>query len=192
MYHRSVGLDANGTSNYVKTVIKASKEAQNKGDKVSYCLKHFPGYGSNKDTHIGFSVDERNLEEVKKDMESFEAGIKEEAESVLIAHNIVSSIDENEPASLSPAIHSILREELNFTGIIITDALNMSALDSNYIKGNKYVKAVLAGNDILIVTEPKVAINAIKAAVDDGTIDEEIIDKAVTRIIAWKYYKNML
>lgn len=190
MYNRSVGLDYDGTANYVKTVINAGKDAKKNGYEVSYCLKHFPGYGSNSDTHIGFSVDKRNYEEVKKDMVSFETGIKEKAEAVMISHNIVSSIDENNPASLSTKINAVLRNELNFTGVIITDALNMGALDN--IQGNKYIKAVLAGNDILIVTDGKKASYDIKLAVEQGEIKEEFIDKAVTKIIAWKYYKNML
>ena len=160
------------------------------GNEVSYCLKHFPGYGSNLDTHIGLSKDSRSIEEIKKDMVSFEVGIKEEAEVIMISHNIVSSIDSSKPASISFNINKLLRKDLNFTGIIITDALNMKALDS--IEGNKYVKAVLAGNDILIVTDGKMALQDIKTAVIEGEISEETINKAVTRIIAWKYYKNML
>lgn len=188
MYSRSVGLDAKGTSQYVKTVINASKIAQKEGYKVSYCLKHFPGYGSNADTHIGFSVDKRTYEEVKKDMASFEVGISEGAEVVMISHNIVSSIDGENPASLSPKTHSILRNELNFNGVIMTDALNMGALDN--IEGSKYVKAVLAGNDMLIVIDGTRAHNDIKEAVNEGKITEKMIDKAVERILTWKYEKN--
>lgn len=190
MYHRSIGLDKYGTSTYIKTVLDASKKAKKEGNEVSYCLKHFPGYGSNLDTHIGLSKDSRSIEEIKKDMVSFEVGIKEEAEVIMISHNIVSSIDSSKPASISFNINKLLRKDLNFTGIIITDALNMKALDS--IEGNKYVKAVLAGNDILIVTDGKMALQDIKTAVIEGEISEETINKAVTRIIAWKYYKNML
>ena len=164
------------------------KKQKKNGYEVSYCLKHFPGYGSNSDTHIGLSVDERSYEEVKKDMSSFETGIKERAEAVMVSHNIVSSVDKDNPTSLSPAINSLLRNDLKFTGIM-TDALNMGAV--NDIE-NKYIKAVLAGNDILIVTNGNEAMSNIKTAVENGEIKEEIIDKAVTRIIAWKYYKNMM
>lgn len=190
MYHRSIGLDEYGTSTYIKTVLSASKKAKKDGNEVSYCLKHFPGYGSNLDTHIGLSKDSRTIEEIKKDIISFEVGIKEGAEAIMISHNIISSIDGSNPASISSNINKLLRKDLNFTGIIITDALNMKALNS--IEGNKYVKAVLAGNDILIVTDGKLALQDIKNAVLEGQIGEEIINDAVTRIIAWKYYKNML
>jgi len=170
--------------------MEASQEAKKEGYEVSYCLKHFPGYGSNSDTHQGFSVDTRTLEEVKQDMAAFEKGIQYGAESVLVSHNIVSSVDAENPASLSPKINSLLRNDLNFTGIIITDGLVMKALDN--IEGSKYVKAVLAGNDILIVTDGEEAYNDIWNAIQEGTISEEIIDRAVTRILAWKYYKNIL
>lgn len=189
MYKRSIGLDEQGTKEYVKTVINASGEAKKNGYEVSYCLKHFPGYGSNSDTHVGLSVDERSYEEVKKDMASFETGIKEKVEAIMISHNIVSSVDKDNPASLSPAINLLLRNDLKFTGIIMTDALNMGAV--NNIE-NKYQKAILAGNDMLIVTNGNEAINNIKTGVENGEIKEEDINKAVTRIIAWKYYKNML
>lgn len=189
MYHRAIGLEADGTSTYAQVVTEASKIAKKDGYEVSYCLKHFPGYGSNSDTHHGFSVDTRTLEEVKQDMASFERGIKCGVEAILVSHNIVSSVDAENPASLSPKINSLLRNNLNFTGIIITDALEMKALDD--IEGSKYVKALLAGNDILIVTDGQEALRDILEAVNDGTINEEMIDKAVTRILAWKYYKNM-
>lgn len=189
MYHRAIGLDAKGTSTYAQVIIEASIEAKKAGHEISYCLKHFPGYGSNSDTHKGFSLDTRTFEEVKKDMASFERGIKCGAEAVLVSHNIVSSVDGENPASLSPKINLLLRNDLNFTGIIMTDALNMAALDD--IEGNKYVKAVLAGNDILIVQDGKEALNDILEAVENGIISEEMIDTAVTRILAWKYYKNM-
>ena len=190
IYHRVIGLDVKGTSEFARTVINASKEAKKSGYEVSYCLKHFPGYGSNKDTHLGFSVDKRTYDEVIRDMLPFEEGVDVGAESVLISHNIISSVDSENPASLSPAIHELLRNTVGFKGIIMTDGLNMGALDS--IDGNKYEKAVLAGNDILIVSDGSAAFNSIKTAVDNRTISQETIDEAVTRILAWKYYKNML
>lgn len=189
MYYRSVGLDTDGTSKYIQTVTEAGKEAKESGYEVSYCLKHFPGYGSNKDTHKGLSVDTRTIEQVKNDMTSFKTGIDSGIESVLVSHNIVSSIDtDNTPASLSKNINNLLRNDLQFTGIIMTDSLSMGAVDSIE---NKYKKAVLAGNDMLIVSYGKPAITEIKDAVESTEISIDTIDKAVTRILAWKYYKNM-
>lgn len=185
MYSRSLGQSTELTSTYAKTVIATSKD---KG--VSYTLKHFPGYGNNSDTHTGTSVDSRTLEDIKKnDLPPFQAGIEENAEAVLVSHNIVSSMDNANPASLSPSVHNLLRNELGFTGVIMTDDLSMGATSSIT---DAVVQALLAGNDLLIVTDYEDSFNSIKKAVENGTISEELIDKLAFRILAWKYYKGLM
>lgn len=185
MYERSLGEDATITSNYAKTVIEASK---NSG--VSYTLKHFPGYGNNGDTHYTTQQDKRSYEDIlSNDIPPFEAGIKAGAEAVLISHNIVQSMDADNPASLSLSIHNVLRNEINFTGIIITDDLKMGAVSDIE---NKTVKAILAGNDLIITTDYEQSINEIKKALENNTLDENIINKLAFRILAWKYYKGMI
>lgn len=185
MYGRTIGENSEITSQYSKVVIKASK-----GLGVSYTLKHFPGYGNNLDTHDGKVIDNRSYEDIlKNDLPPFKAGIKEGAEVVLVSHNIVSSIDPNNPASLSASIHNLLRNELGFTGIIITDDLAMGA--TNNIE-NATVKAILSGNDMIITTDYDGSIKSIKEALTNKVIDESLIDRLAFRIIAWKYYKKML
>ena len=185
MYNRSLGQNTEITSNYAKTVIEASK-----GLNVSYTLKHFPGYGNNSDTHTNSSVDNRSYEDiVNNDLPPFKSGIQVVAESILVSHNIVNSIDGDNPASLSSNVHNLLRNELSFTGIIITDDLAMGATSSIE---NSTLKAVLAGNDLIITTDYEDSFNQIKNAINDGTISEELIDKLAFRIIAWKYYKGLL
>jgi len=185
MYPRSFGADTTLTSTYAKTVIEASKNT-----KVSYTLKHFPGYGNNADTHQSAVSDTRSLEDILNfDIPPFESGIKGGAEAVLVSHNIVSGIDANHPSSLSASVHNILRNRLNFTGIIMTDDLNMGATSSI---DQKYVEALLAGNDLLIVTDYETAMSQIKKALQDGDISEEMIDKLAFRNLAWKYYKGLL
>ncbi|MBO5414915.1 MAG: beta-hexosaminidase [Bacilli bacterium] len=185
MYNRSLGQNTEITSNYAKTVIEASK-----GLNVSYTLKHFPGYGNNSDTHTNSSVDNRSYEDiVNNDLPPFKSGIQVGAESILVSHNIVNSIDGDNPASLSSSIHNLLRNELSFTGIIITDDLAMGATSSIE---NATLKAVLAGNDLIITTDYEDSFNQIKNSINDGTISEELIDKLAFRIIAWKYYKGLL
>lgn len=185
MYERSFGKNTELTSTYAKTVIEASK-----GTGVSYTLKHFPGYGNNADTHQGTSVDNRTLEEIRNnDLPPFEAGIKASAEAVLVSHNIVSSIDSVNPASLSKGVHELLRDDLSFTGVIITDDLAMGAVSSI---SNATIKAILAGNDIIITTDYVQSFTEIKDALNDGTLFESDIDKVVTRILAWKYYKGLM
>ena len=185
MYKRTLGENTELTSTYAKTVISASK-----GLGVSYTLKHFPGYGNNSDTHTGQSIDNRSYDDiVKNDLPPFEAGINEGAEAVLVSHNTVTNIDSSNPASLSVDIHNLLRNKLGFTGIIISDDLAMGAVSSI---DNVTVKAITAGNDLLITTDYEESFNDIKEAVNNKTIDEGLIDKLAFRVLAWKYYKGLV
>ena len=190
MYSRSLGEDAKTTSEFVRIVTELS---QKRG--VSVTLKHFPGYGSNTDTHYGSSVDTRTLEDLKKsDLVPFEAGIKAGAHFVMVSHNIVSCLDEDKPASMSEKVHELLRKDMGFTGLIITDDLSMGAI-SKYTSGETpAVAAVLAGNDIMIISSGMIesSLNSIKAAVQSGKISEDTINHAAFRILAWKYAKRMM
>jgi len=185
MYSRSLGEDTSTTSKFAETVIKASK-----GGTVSYTLKHFPGYGNNPDTHTGSVTDSRTYDSIlKNDIPPFRAGIEAGAEAVLVGHNTVTNIDSSNPASLSIPIHNILREDLNFTGVIITDDLSMGATKDI---DKKVVKALLAGNDLLIVTDYEESIKEVKSAVENNKLSEDVINDRVTRILAWKYAKGLL
>lgn len=185
IYERSFGKNTDLTSKYAQTVISAGK-----GTGVSYTLKHFPGYSGNTDTHNGTSVDDRPYEEIAdKDIPPFESGIKAGAEATLVSHNIIKSIDQNNPASLSATIHNLLRNDLGFTGIIMTDNLDMKAV-SNI--DDVAVKAILAGNDLIITTNYQNDIDLIKKAVNQNLISESTINKLAFRILSWKYYKGLI
>ena len=185
MYERSLGEGKDITSNYAKTVIEASK-----GTQISYTLKHFPGYGNNKDTHTSTSIDNRTYDSIiNNDLVPFEICIKSGAEAVLVSHNIVTSIDNVNPAYLSPSIHNILRNRLDFSGVIITDDIAMGATSSI---DNAATKALLAGNDLIITTNYQRDIEEIKNAVNKGTIPEELINRVSLIVLAWKYYKGLL
>lgn len=185
MYQRSLGKNTSLTSTYAKTVISASK-----GYNVSYTLKHFPGYGNNVDTHTGKAVDNRSYNQiVKNDLPPFTAGINAGAEAVLVSHNIVTSIDKSNPASLSKKVHNVLRNDLGFTGIIITDDLDMGAVSND---SNATVKAIKAGNDLIITTDYKSSISSVKQALKSGKISEKLVNEAACRILAWKYYKGLM
>lgn len=190
MYYRSIGQD---TQTVCEFVGEFTRIAQSNG--VSATLKHFPGYGNNVDTHTGIAIDERDYSTfVENDFKPFEAGIKENAHLVMVSHNIVNCMDSSKPASLSPRVHEILRNDLGFTGIAVTDDLEMDAI-TEYTNGTSpAVAAILAGNDMLTIGDTMLedAVSSIKEAVNDGTLDESLIDHAVMRILAWKYYKNMM
>lgn len=185
MYNRSLQEDAETTAKFSSLVIETSK---NTG--VSYTLKHFPGYGNNIDTHSGSSVDSRTRKEIESnDILPFKSGIKSGAEAILFSHNVVTSMDKDNPASLSKTLHDYVRNDLNFTGVVITDDLDMGALKDIE---NKNVQALLAGNDLLISTDYVESIEKIKQAVDNKLLDEKTLDEHVLRVLALKYYKGLL
>lgn len=185
IYKRTLGQGTEATSTYSKTVIEASK-----GLGVSYTLKHFPGYGSNTDTHVGGSTSQKSYEDImKQDIPPFLIGIQSGAEAVMVSHNIVSSIDNANESSISAKMHELLRNNLKFTGIVITDDISMGAMKN---VSNVASKAINAGNDILITSDVASSFNQIKTSVNNSTVSMDTLDRAVFRILAWKYYKNLL
>lgn len=187
IYKRSFGKNANLTSEYAEVVVRAMKESN-----IASVLKHFPGYGNNADTHTGISIDNRTLETFKEnDFLPFKAGIKAGANIVLVSHNIVTNMDSNNPASLSTRVHEILRNDLGFAGVIITDDLYMDAISKNY-DSSVAVLAILAGNDLICTTDFESQIPEVIAAVEDGTISIDRINESVRRILELKLELNLI
>ena len=185
IYNRTIGLNTKMTTEYAKVVINASKKGN-----VSYVLKHFPGYGNAKDTHLGQAKINESLASIKNNyLPPFKEGIKYGTEAILINHNIYTKIDKNTPASLSIKIHNLLRDDLDFSGIIITDNIDMKALDTI---DNKVIRALLAGNDLIITDDYERDFKIIKESIKNGEISEDLISKLAFRIIAWKYYKGLM
>ena len=182
IYDRTLGQDANMTADYVRLVVPAMTEGG-----TLPVLKHFPGYGNNVDTHTGIAVDLRPMETFENsDLLPFQAGIDAGAPFVLVSHNIVTCMDADLPASLSPAVHRVLREACGFEGIAITDDLAMDAVQAYAKNGAVAVMALQAGNDMIITTDYRTQIPAVIAAVQDGTLDESVIDNACLRVLRCK------
>lgn len=159
---------------------------------ISSSLKYFPGYGNNVDTHTGIAIDERSYENfVENDYLPFEEGIKNKVPTVLVSHNIIKCMDSEYPATLSKKVISELREKLNFTGVVITDDLSMSAVNSYVENGSAAVLAVNAGEDLIITSDFVKMYNSVYEAVKNKEIDMKTIDKAVRRNIAWKIAYGM-
>ena len=116
----------------------------------------------------------------------FAAGIKAEAPAVLVSHNIVSALDEALPASLSPAVHRLLRFDMGFDGVIVTDDLSMGAVSSFSPTTSSAMTAILAGNDLLCTGDYASQYNVVIEAVKNGVISEERLDASVRRILSWK------
>ena len=181
IYDRSFGQNAQTTADYIAQVVDAMSDAG-----IASVLKHFPGYGSNADTHTGIAVDERPYEQfLAEDYLPFAAGIGAGAPFVLVSHNIVTCLDSSYPASLSAAWHEQLRSHLGFEGVILTDDLDMGAVKAYADGGNIAVLALQAGNDMIVCSD-LTQIGAVIAAVQDGTLSEETIDSACRRVLAAK------
>ncbi len=184
IYERSFGKDKKETSKYIKTIL----ETQN--NNVSYVLKHFPGYSENLDTHTSIAIDNRSYKTIKNnDFIPFKVGIENGANAILVSHNIVSNID-SKPSSLSRNIHNILRNELTFDGIIITDDLSMSAI-KGYDTKTPCIDSILAGNNILIVSDYVSAYEEIYNAIIEDKISEELINRLVLKNIQFKINLNL-
>ena len=182
IYDRTLGQDANMTADYVRLVVPAMTEGG-----TLPVLKHFPGYGNNADTHTGIAVDQRPMETFETaDLLPFKAGIEAGTPFVLVSHNIVNCMDPELPASLSPAVHKILREECGFDGIAITDDLAMDAVKAYAKDGAVAVMALQAGNDMVITTDYRTQIPAVIEAVKNGTLEESVIDSACFRVLKCK------
>ena len=182
MYNRSLGENPEITGQFAAAVTNIM--AQNN---VGSVLKHFPGYGNNSDTHTGIAVDHRPLDTLtSNDLKPFAAGIEAQCDAILVSHVIVQCIDPTLPATLSPAVHTYLRDEMGFEGVIVTDDLVMSAIRAEYGVGEAAVLAVLAGNDLLCVSEYAPQYDAIMHAIYTGRIPMTLVNDAVTRILLWK------
>lgn len=162
---------------------------------VMCTLKHFPGHGDTaEDSHYSSAYVHRTKEEIMADeMQPFRSGIEAGAEFVMVGHLIVPDIDEV-PATLSYKIATgILRDELKFEGVAITDSFEMESIADNYSVDDAVVMSVKAGIDMIL--QPKdmaSAVNSIEQAVADGELSEDRIDESVRRILTLKESRGLL
>ena len=158
-------------------------------------LKHFPGHGDTaEDSHYSSAYVKRTKDEIMADeMQPFTAGIDAGAEFVMVGHLIVPDIDEL-PATLSYKITTeMLRNEMHFEGIAITDSLAMGSIADNYGVGESAVMSIKAGIDMLLdPTDIDTAIDAVVQAVESGDITEDRIDDSVRKILALKEKHGLL
>ena len=179
IYSRAIGQDARVTAEAVAAQVQGLHQGG-----VCATLKHFPGYGNNGDTHYGVVTDYRGDQTFyNSDLLPFNAGVASGAELVLVSHNRVKAFDGSLPASLSPAVHRLLRDKLGFEGLILTDDLAMGGVTQLYSVDDLAVLAVAAGNDMLLSSDPQTQISAVLRAVREGRLSEAKIDQAVERIL---------
>lgn len=182
MYRRSLGQSPTTVGRFVMDTVDIMAEYQ-----IGSTLKHFPGYGNNTDTHTAIAWDNRTLDELEScDLVPFRSGIGASCDAILVSHTYVDALDAELPASLSPAVHQYLREEMGFDGVIVTDDLVMQAITDLYGTGEAAVLAVLAGNDLLCSTDYRTQYDAVLAAVLSGRIDIDTLNNAVRNVLEWK------
>ena len=186
---RSFGENPRDVAAHVRAFI-AGAQSDNK-NRVLTTAKHFPGHGDTSvDSHIALSsipADRAHLDSVE--FLPFRAAIEQGVDSIMTAHIAVPALDEPDlPATLSSKIVTgLLREEFKFSGLIITDALEMGGIAKGYSTGEAAVRAIEAGADVLLMPpDPDAAIRAVVAAVKKGRLSVKRIDESVARVLAAK------
>lgn len=184
IYPRAFSTDAELVSEYITKVVST----YNTNGFLS-CVKHFPGYANNVNTHTGTSTDRRSWADIEqRDLLPFKAGIEQGVPFLMVSHNIFEDFDPGVPASLSAKMHSYIREDMGYDGIIVCDGLGMQGV-KDYVGGDKgevAVQAVIAGNDMLCATDVGVQLRAIAAAVEAGRIPIEQIEDSATKVLMTK------
>ena len=184
--HRSFGSDPNLVSEMCLAVCQGLQEHQ-----VCAVLKHFPGHGATEaDSHKGNAYTLKSLEELQKcEWIPFQNGIDHHVPFIMVGHISLPNITgDDTPASLSEImIYQILRNQMGYDGIVITDGMNMRAVTLRYSSGEAAVKALQAGVDLILMpTDFKGAYQGILDAVRQGILSEERIDESLRRILAVK------
>ena len=182
IHHRALGMGRDETAEYARAIIKRMNE-----NGILSALKHFPGYGNNEDTHTGIAYDSRSLEYLRQnDLVPFACAINEGAPVAMVSHNVMISLDAKRPASLSAKTYELLRNELGFGGVIMTDDLSMGAIGDFTHSGEAAVLAIEAGADLLCCSDIEVQYSALLEAVENGRISIGRIEDSVLRLLKMK------
>lgn len=190
---RAFSTDPDKAANMVRNCVGGFEKAN-----LLCTLKHFPGHGDTKgDSHNDSVYSEKTLEELRKcELIPFRAGIDAGAPLVMMGHITLPNVAgaEEVPATLSKAIVTdLLRNEMGFQGLVVTDAMNMGAITNRYGSGDAAVLAIQAGVDLILMpANLDQAFEGIRKAVEDGALSEERIDESVLRILETKLRYNII
>ncbi len=155
--------------------------------------KHFPGHGSvPADSHVELPVQSASLDELaERDFVPFRAAIEDGVPAVMVAHLNVEDVDPGVPSSVSPAVVSLLRDDLGFEGVIVSDAQDMAGLAELYGAGDAAVRSLEAGIDIVLMPADVGAAHAeIVAAVESGRLATERLAEAATKVVALAIHQD--
>lgn len=183
---RSFGSDAELVSRMSMAVVKGLEEHG-----IYATLKHYPGHGATlSDSHKGYAYTDKTLEELmEEELIPFKEGISEDIHFIMVAHISVPEITKDTvPCSLSPyMVTDVLREQLGYQGIVITDAMNMGAISQEYNSKEASVMALKAGVDLVLMpTDFEEAYQGVLSAIEEGELTEERIDESVRRVLRVK------
>lgn len=184
--YRSFGSDSETVKNMALSELQGLKEHG-----VYGVSKHFPGHGATaEDSHDGAASTGKSLDELRAaELVPFQAAVDAGAEFIMVGHISVPGITGNEvPSSLSAyMVNEVLRSQMGYRGIVITDAMNMGAITSGYHSSDAAVTAILAGVDMILMPENFAeAYDGVINAVNNGLITQERIDESVVRIVRLK------
>ncbi|WP_342580568.1 beta-N-acetylhexosaminidase [Ureibacillus sp. FSL W7-1570] len=186
--NRAISNDPETVSNLGIQIMKGI-QAEN----IISVIKHFPGHGDTSvDSHLALPVVNKSMNELKKmELLPFKNAIENGADAVMIAHILLPQIDQHYPASMSKTvITDLLRKNLGFDGVVITDDLTMKAITNQYSLEKAAISSVKAGSDIVLIAhhEEKIAsvLNRLISAVERGEISEQQINESVIRILRLK------
>ena len=178
---RSFGSDAEIVSNMAVCFTKGLED-----NGVIGVYKHFPGHGDTDiDSHESLPIINKSLDDLKSfELVPFKSAVKAGAKMIMVGHIAIPEVThDNTPASLSKEVIDILKDDLNYNGLIVTDALNMGAISDNYSNEEAYIKAIEAGNDLLLI--PSDGINTINIIKDKVSLDR--INESARKILKFKY-----
>lgn len=182
--NRAFGSDPEEVADKVSLSVDAFNDSG-----ILCSLKHFPGHGAaSADTHYGFAVlDKTSQELLEAELIPFKAGIDHNAPFVMVGHITVPSVTGDLPATLSPEMMSILRDDLGFEGLIITDSFWMGAITDSYTSDEAAVMALKAGADMILMPDDlDLALEGVRTAVSDGTLTMEELDSKVLKVLETK------
>lgn len=193
---RAFGSDVETVSTMGIATMKGIEE-----EGIISVIKHFPGHGDTSvDSHYGLPIVYKTLEELENfELIPFKKAIKEGCKAIMVSHILLDKIDKQNPSSMSETVVTdILREQLGFDGVVITDDMEMGAITENFTVEDACVQSIIAGCDIVLIGSGNESIyntiQAIKDSILNGKITEERINESVVRIIKLKneYFKMNL
>ena len=185
---RAFSSDKNIVANLGANEIKGFKSSN-----VICVAKHFPGHGDTAtDSHYSLPIINKTIEQLQGiEFVPFKKAIQEKVPAIMLSHILLPNVDNTNPASMSKVIITdILRKDLKFDGVVVSDDMTMGAITNDYDISEACIKSINAGTDLLLVchgydNEVKV-INSIKEAVNNKTISMDRIDESVYRILSLK------